>query len=457
MSGVPISATDHILALINTPGSLSPEWAELAGRQFADTIAVLIAGATEPVVASVAATIDEIGGSARSVATGTAMSARSAALIDGTAAHALDYDDVDDDVIAHPSAVLIPALLAAGTARDTSGRRLASAYRVGVRVDRFLAAAIGIRDHYDVGWHSTSTIGTIGAAAAITNLWDLPIDQSRHAIGIAGSLAAGSRQNFGTMTKPLHAGIAASNGLLAAQLAGQGVTSDPEGIEGRLGFLSLHGAQTATAVDLSTVSTDHPALNVKLFPCCYYAHRAADAALQSATHTATDITGVEVVVQPGGLAPLVHHRPQDGTQAKFSMEYIVAAALIDRRIGLSTFEDVRVRRSDVQQLLAKVSLRESPTAPVGSAGSGEAFAVVTVRRADGTSTTVRVDNPVGHASRPLTDEQLYQKFADCTAAVDPEVARTTYQALRELVSQASTRTLAENLGLLSARRSEEKV
>ncbi|MBA4022709.1 MAG: MmgE/PrpD family protein [Gordonia sp.] len=457
MSNAQTSTTDHILTLINTPGPLSPEWAELAARQFTDTIAVLIAGATEPVVASVTATIDEIGGSARSVATGTAMSARSAALIDGTAAHALDYDDVDDDVIAHPSAVLVPALVAAVAARDTSGSRLASAYRVGVRVDRLLAAAIGIRDHYDIGWHSTSTIGTIGAAAAITNLWDLPTDQSRHAVGIAGSLAAGSRQNFGTMTKPLHAGIAASNGLLAAQLAGQGVTSDPEGIEGPLGFLSLHGAKNPNAVDLSTVSTDRPALNVKLFPCCYYAHRAADAALQSATHTATDITGVEVVVQPGGLAPLIHHRPQNGTQAKFSLEYIVAAALIDRRIGLSTFEDVRVRRSDVQQLLAKVLLRESETAPVGPAGSGGAFAVVIVHRADGTGTTVRVDNPAGHASRPLTHEQLYQKFADCTAAVDPEVARTTYQALRELVSQPSTRTLAETFGRLSARRSEEKV
>jgi 2-methylcitrate dehydratase PrpD len=209
-------------------------------------------------------------------------------------------------------------------------------------------------------------------------------------------------------------------------------------------------------VDLSTVSTDHPALNVKLFPCCYYGQRAAEAALQSATDTATDITGVEVVVQPGGLAPLIHHRPQDGTQAKFSLEYIVAAALIDRRIGLSTFEDVRVRRTDVQQLLAKVSLRESPATPVGSAVSGEAYAAVTVHRGDAT-TTVSVDNPVGHASRPLTDEQLYQKFADCTAAVDPEIARTTYQALRELVSQASTRTLAEDLGRLSARRSEEKV
>lgn len=465
MSGVQKSsmlnegATEHIVALINTPGLLSPEWAELAGRQFADTIAVLIAGATEPVVASVAATIDEIGGSANSVATGTAMSARSAALIDGTAAHALDYDDVDDAVIAHPSAVLVPALLAAGSARDTSGRRLASAYRVGVRVDRILAAAIGIRDHYDVGWHSTSTIGTIGAAAAITSLWDLPTDQSRHAIGIAGSLAAGSRQNFGTMTKPLHAGIAASNGLFAAQLAGQGVTSDPEGLEGRLGFLSLHGAQNTTAIDLSAISTDHPTMNVKLFPCCYYAHRAADAALQSATQTAAaDISAVEVIVQPGGLAPLIHHRPKDGTQAKFSLEYVVAAALIDRRIGLSTFDDVRVRRDDVQQLLAKVSLRESPTPPIGPpAGSGTAFSVVTVHRGDGTSTTHRVDNPVGHASRQLSDEQLYQKFVDCTAAIGRETARTTYQSLRELVSQESTRTLAENLGRLSAPRSEEKV
>ncbi|MDV6212750.1 MmgE/PrpD family protein [Rhodococcus erythropolis] len=457
MSGQQTSATDHILALIAVPRPLPPEWAQLAGREFADTVAVLIAGSAEPVVASVAATIDETGGSARSLATGAAMSGRSAALLDGTAAHALDYDDVDEAVIAHPSAVLVPALLTAGVARDVSGADLATAYRVGVRVDRLLAAAIGIRDHYDAGWHSTSTIGTIGTAAAIASLWDLPSEQCRHAIGIAGSLAAGSRQNFGTMTKPLHAGIAASNGLLAAQLASRGLTSDTDVIDGHLGFLRLHGAD-APLVDLSTISTDHPALNVKLFPCCYYAHRAAEAALESSTGTAiADIVGVEVVVQPGGLAPLIHHRPQDGVQAKFSMEYVVAAALIDRRIERSTFEDDRVRLSDVQRLLERVSLRESPTPPVGPVHPGEAFAVVTVRRGDGTSTVVRVDRPVGHALRPLTDEQLRHKFDDCTASADPEATHEAYQALRELVLQTSTRTLVEKIGRMSASRSEENV
>ncbi len=450
--------TDRILCMVGSHDHASDRWTRLAGQAFVDTVAVLVAGAAEPSVRAVAASIDETGGSARSLVTGKAMSERSAALIDGTGAHALDYDDVDDAVIAHPSAVLIPALLATGGRLDASGTELVDAYRTGVRVGRLLAAAIDIREHYEQGWHSTATIGTIMAAASVAQLQKLTIEQVRHALGIAGSLAAGSRRAFGTMTKPLHAGTAAGNGVFAAQLAKNGLTGDPDLIGAPLGFLHLHaGRDGIPFVDLDNVATDEPTLNVKLFPCCYYTHSAIEAAFELARQSGSprDIECVEVTVQPGGLAPLVHQRPTDGSQAKFSMEYVIAAALLDGRIDLTTFDDKRVQHEDVQQFLTRVRVSESEKPSVGTDPEGAPFSVVAVHHKGGTSATVRVDRPAGHATRPITAEQLRHKFDDCTASAEAADRDSTYRALSDLSNQPSTRQLVDQICRLGPRPTKE--
>ena len=161
------AVTARIVSLVRgADAATSDAWRDLAERAFADTVGVLLAGAPDPAVAVVAGTVDETDGPVRSLATGAAMSARSAALVDGTAAHALDYDDVDDGIIGHPSAVLVPALFAAGQLYDASGEDLVGAFRVGIEAGRTLAAALGIRGHYELGWHATGTIGTVTAAAA---------------------------------------------------------------------------------------------------------------------------------------------------------------------------------------------------------------------------------------------------------------------------------------------------
>lgn len=444
------TVTERLVSLIGGAHSATGDrWRDLGERAFADTVGVLLAGASDPAVTVVAGTVDETDGPVRALATGAPMSARSAALLDGTAAHALDYDDVDDAIIGHPSAVLVPALLAAGQLYDASGEALLGGFRVGIEAGRTLAAALGIRGHYELGWHSTGTIGTVTAAAAVARVAGLGDDAVRRALGVAGSLAAGSRANFGTMTKPLHAGAAASNGLLAVRLAAGGFTADPDQLDGPMGFRALH-ADPAAAPAAHTPTADGaqpPGLNVKLYPCCYYVHSAAEATIGIAAGLdPADVEGVRVVVQRGGLAPLIHHRPSDGTQAKFSMEYVAAACLTDRALTFASFSDEQVARPDVQALLRRVEVAEADTAPVGPAGPGP-FAVVTARLRDGREVSARVDLPAAHATRPVTEAQLRAKFEDCVrgTAGDPDAAARTYATLRRLRDRPSVREVVADV------------
>src|SRR5438270_766501 len=178
----------------------------------------------------------------------------------------------------------------------------------------------------------------------------------------------------------LHAGLAAERGVLAAQLAGRGFTADPDQLEGPMGFLALYGGgSTVGPVAALTEEEGEPAgLNVKLHPCCYATHAAIDAALELAATLpgGARIAAIQVVVPPGGLAPVIHHRPVDGLQAKFSLEYAVAAALLDREVTLASFDDNRARRADVQQLLRTVEVATAETPPAGPPAWDDAFAAV---------------------------------------------------------------------------------
>jgi 2-methylcitrate dehydratase PrpD len=415
---------------------------DLAERAVVDTVAVSLAGATDRTVTTMLGALgDELGaGSSTVLVTGQRTDPRQAALIGGLSAHALDFDDVDDAMIGHPSAVLVPAVLAVGEQAGSSGREVLEAYWVGLAACRTVAAELGIDGHYAAGWHATATIGTLAAAAATARLRGLRAEQVRHALGIAGSLASGSRQNFGTMTKPLHAGTAASNGVLAATLAAGGFTADTHQLEAPLGFLAMHhgspGTMPAPSEDLEVA-----ALNVKLYPCCYYIHASADAMidLAEAGLAPRDVESVHVTVQPAGLGALIHHRPVTGLQGKFSMEYAMAAALVDRRLSLQTFTDEMVRRPQVQDLLRKVSAETSPHPPVGPAQWQGSYAVVSVRTVDGRTVEQRVDHARGHATRPVSEEELRGKFDDCLPFGGLRPSDELYAAWRHLRELSSVR------------------
>jgi 2-methylcitrate dehydratase PrpD len=404
--------------------SLPEEVVTAAKRAVLDTLAVTVAGCREEAAAIITAYVRELGaaGEAGVVGSGFQTAASEAALANGTLAHALDYDDVSISMLGHPSAPLLPAVLAIAEKTGAPGKDIIAAFVLGFEVECKVGSAIGA-GHYARGWHPTATLGTLGAATACAKLLRSDLATTRAALGIAASLAGGSRQNFGTMSKPLHAGIAARNGVVAASLAARGFTADASIIEAPLGFLHLfgvgdHDGEKAAASLGQPFDIISPGISVKLYPCCYASHRAVDAALQ--LQKETDIEGpriarVEARVSRGTAIPLIHHRPRTGLEAKFSMEYCLAAALLDGRINLASFSDEALQRPQAQELLQRVEMVEEEQ---GQPIVGPA--TVTVILDDGSQHSRRVETPRGDPKAPLTWEELVAKYRDCAAGILPD-------------------------------------
>jgi 2-methylcitrate dehydratase PrpD len=416
-----------------------------------DTVAVILAGTEEPVTRIVAATVAEDAASPVADRLGARLrtSMEGAALVNGVSGHALDYDDVNRSVIGHPSVVIFPAALAAAQGTGASGRRLLEAYALGVEVMTKLGRAMGTA-HYRTGWHATSTLGALGAAMAAGKLFRLEPEPLQHALAIAASTASGSRQNFGTMTKPFHPGHAARCGVLAARLAWKGMTGDTGILEAPLGYFALfsHGGARIGGVG-ETLGRPYdvvsPGMNVKRYPCCYATHRAADAVLdivRAYELRATEVESADVIVPPGGLAAVTRDRPGTGLEGKFSLPYVVAAAILDARVTLETFTDEMVRRPEAQALLRRVRPVEDPAIPVEFNAIEEGYVVVRVRRRHGPGPQVlerRVDYPRGAPQNPLSQNELHAKFRDCARQVLPReqceralALLTTLEALRRL-------------------------
>ncbi|GEL23874.1 hypothetical protein PSU4_28280 [Pseudonocardia sulfidoxydans NBRC 16205] len=399
------------------------EIAALTTSAVLDTVGCALAATSEPAVTRLHDALGPLpDGPCRVLgAKDTRTDERTAALVNGTAGHALDFDDVDDALTGHPSTVLVPALLAVAESVGAAGPDVVEAYWRGLVVERALAAGLGIGPHYARGWHSTATLGVPGAAAVAAVLLGLDAATTRHALGIAASRAAGSRRNFGSMTKPLHAGAAAADGVFAARLAAAGFTADADQLDSQLGYLALFSDVTdlPAAADRALAVVDDPgaaAVNVKLHACCYATHAPADAALDLAAQgiRADDVESVAVRVPPGGLRPLITRAPTTELEGKFSMGYVVAACLSDGELRLSSFTDEAVTRPAVASLAARVTSDES-LPPSGSGDGLEFSAEVTVRTRDGASHTARCPAPRGHATRPAGTDAIRAKFDDCLA------------------------------------------
>ena len=453
-----MGATREIAAWV-AGASLQAMPAEVVERARAgviDTIGVILAGTVEPVTRIAAGLVAEEGGAPVAAQLGTTLrtTPESAALLNGISGHALDYDDVSASLTGHPSVVVVPAALAMAELTGSDGAAFLQGYVVGVEVMAKMGLAIGPA-HYCAGWHATSTLGTVGAAAAASRVLGLDAVRTAHALAVAVSESSGSRRNFGTMTKPYHAGHAARCGVAAARLASRGMTGDLTAIEAPLGLFALlsygEGRPEAIAPALGRpYDLASAGLSVKKYPCCFATHRAADAVLDlRAEHGLTDpdqVEAVRVTVAPGGVAPLIHDRPATGLEAKFSMQYVLAAALLDGRVGLDAFEDAAVRRPAAQALLPRVTVHEDPTIAAGANPIEEGHVDVEVRLRAGATLTRRVVHPRGSPRDPLRPADLAAKFLDCAdAALEPEEAEAALTRLLAVEREPDVRGLVASL------------
>jgi 2-methylcitrate dehydratase PrpD len=359
------------------------------------------------------------------IGSGFKTSAPLAALANGTMAHALDFDDVNWGMSGHPTVPLLPAVLALGQQIHVSGQEVLLAYALGFEVETKIGLGMNPR-HYDLGWHATSTFGTLGAAAACAKLLRLGVEKTRMALGIAASTAAGLRQNFGTMTKPLHPGQAAMNGVTAAQLAELGWTADADILEAPYGFCQLYAGAGQFNLDSIAKQLGSPfellatGVGIKQYPCCAFTHRALDGMLtlvQQHKLSADEVVAVECRVGRPTTEVLIHTRPQTGLEGKFSMQYCMAAALLDKRIGLLSFSDEKVRRPAVQQLCERVTMTPHPEAQRSGASGEELPVTVTVTLKNGRTLSAQVQHPKGHPANPLSAVALQEKFEDCAYGV----------------------------------------
>ena len=390
-----------------------------AASAFLDTVGVTLAGAAEPVGRSMQRVIATNGGAACTVL-GAAVraSATDAALANGTAAHALDYDDMCFVSLAHPSAPLVSALLAAGELVGASGRALAEAYVVGFEIEARLGRTMNPR-HYQRGWHCTSTLGAIGSAAAVSRLLQLDVPVTAHAIAIAASAASGLKENFGTMVKPLHAGLAARDAVLAALLAQGGVTASDRALDGPQGFLHAMDSERESLepeiADLgSRWEIAETGITVKLYPSCAATHPPLDAllSLRRRHHfTADTVARVEVDVDAITPTVLIYDRPASGLEAKFSLPFCAAAAVVLGRVGVDTFRDEQLRDPQIARLQQHVTMRVDPA--LGVTRPALTQARVRVYLHNGDTLSEQADGARGYPDQPASDAELGDKFLAC--------------------------------------------
>lgn len=344
------------------------------------------------------------------------------ALIWGTAAHALDYDDVHMTSITHPSAVLVSALEAASLTRPATRPRRASAFALGLAVNVALGRALGFA-HYERGWHTTSTVGSIAAAAAVAHLYRLERRAFRSALAIAAAQAGGLQVNFGTMAKPLQAGLAAQAGVRSARLAEAGLVAADDVFAGPNGFLAVYGdeMEVPLALDIGEAAAG---LSRKLYPCCYLTHRPVAGAIRLRERGAVlDVVGsdaeVEVETPAGCLKALTVGIPLNGSEAKFSGQYTVARALRTGGLTLADFEDDAVCDPGIIELARRVRLRETADVEPGAIGidRGEVKVRLSIRGevVDEVSVTYYPGSPSARA----TDAELDAKLIDCLSAGAP--------------------------------------
>ena len=449
-----------LVASFVTGASPGKEARARAATAICDTIGVALAGSVEPAARIVQRTLEppdprsfgfwdrrtlefadrRATGPCSIWGTSLHVSASDAALANGTAAHALDYDDMCFVSLAHPSAPLVPAIIAIGELVGASGRAVLDAYVVGFEIQARLGRLMNPR-HYQRGWHCTSTLGVMSAAAGAARLLGLDAAATAHALAIAASSASGLKENFGTMVKPLHAGLAARDGVMAALLAKGGLTGSEKAIDGPQGYLhAFDGEREDLDREISDLGRRWEILDtgitVKLYPSCAGTHPALDAILGlRAEHgfAADDIDRIDVDVDPIVSTILIYNRPVSALEAKFSLPFCAAAASIFGRVGIDTFEDTSIRDERVAAFMPRVTMHVDEEIGRGKPALTEARVRITLK--DGRTFAKEAHGARGYPENPVSAADLGAKFLGCASRVmDLGRARDLHQRLMGLES-----------------------
>jgi len=447
-----VALTSDIAQFVSSlePGVL-PERASFGARiGMLDCVGTMIAGADEPAVKLVAQMVptSTTNDGAPEIPTGRNLSAGDAALVNGVAGHVLDYDDVGMD--GHPSVALTPAILAEGWTLGASGEEAVAAYVAGYEVWALLQELEPGALH-ERGFHPTAIWGTLSAAAACARLNRLNAGETTNAIAIAASLAAGTVANFGTMTKSLHAGRTAQSGVLAARLAKSGFTASPDVLEHKAGFMHSHSASGNPSVERgdwglgSAWRLPKFGINIKRYPMCYATHRSIDAMLDLAEqHNLKPDAIDEIHVRIGDAQDLMlrNREPKTALEAKFSIEFALASALVARKVGLKELDDGFVRRDDIIETMRKVKRSTTPERLADMPPFAPDDRVSIRLKSGATIAHEPVVRPKGHWQKPLTEVELLEKFLDCTERrLGRKQAETLFDKLNNLEEVTSLREL----------------
>jgi len=421
-----------------------------------DCVGVALAGAAQPGGSIPAEWARKAAGTGIATVWGQDLmtSTHDAALVNGTAAHALDYDDVTWGLIGHPSVSLVPSVFSLGEALNASGRDVLHAYVVGFEVMAKLGRTTQPRHSLDGGWHATGTIGAFGATAACCKLLDLNAEQTAHALGIVFSMTSGTVSNFGTMCKPLHAGLAARNAVEAALWAQAGFTSLPHPFDGPRSFHEVYSrGLPADMKPLEELGKDYELVArgvvIKPYPCGVALHPAIDAVYDLKKRhqfNPDDVISVDAGVTRYTYDKLCYLVPQTGLEAKFSMPYTIARSILDDSIGFDTFTDRLVQNEKAQGLTRRVTMYVHDgierTWKMGSRPVN-----VKLRLRDGRVLERQVDISKGNPEVPMTAAELNVKFEDCARfSLDAVEYKAASQCLQNIEALKAIAEVTRYLG-----------
>ncbi|MGU3399928.1 MmgE/PrpD family protein [Brucellaceae bacterium D45D] len=397
----------------------------LAQHAIADTLACIAAGRNDEIVSLVAkAYVSERldSGNALLVVGGRAQ-ATLAALINATAAHAIDYDDNFKPGMSHASAVIVPALLAAAGGKNITGRRFIEAYLVALQAQAFVGSAMA-PSHYSAGWHGTSTVGCIGTAAGVAYLLGTGHDGIARAMSLGASFASGTKGQFGSAVKPVHAGIAARNAVDAALMASAGVSGRIDILERSQGFLDMFGGKTPQGYDVDVITNTEThvietiGVMPKIYACCGSTHPVLDMILDLQMEEALesdDIAHINCKVRIANYKNLPFIHPLNEKEARFSMHYCVARALRAGAVGVGDFTPAAVEHFGDDTLIEVLDMHHYT--PDEEAQNSELPHIIEIQLRNGNILRRERALPKGSRIQPLTDEDRANKFADCCGAI----------------------------------------